>query len=135
VYLFEPGPNPEAEKRIEALRKTAMDMHAGETETSMLLAHRPDLAHLDCARAQSGEDQNRLSGLSDAYTAIWWYARFPNHYAGDGGPANRELGEAVLESEVEPLVRLLRAVKADGRTMELQQRFFDQSEAPSETPQ
>ncbi len=135
VYLFAPNPNPEADKRIQALHKSGLDMHAGEGETSTMLAHRPDLVQLERADDQSGYDQDRLAGLSDAYTAIWWYARFPNHYAGDGAKASRELGEAVIESEVEPLVRLLRAVKDDRRTMELQQRFFDQSEAPSHTPQ
>ncbi len=135
VFLYEAMPNEETDKRIAALRKTPMDMHAGETETSTMMAIRPDLAHPERAGMQSGADQNRLAALSDAYTGIWWYARFPNHYAGDGSPANRELGEVLLTAEVEPLVRLLRAVKKDEATLKLQERFFGEAAAPLATPQ
>ena len=120
---------------MKALRKTAVDMHAGEVETSMVLAHRPDIAHPERAREQSGADQARLEGLEDAYTAIWWYARFPNHYAGDGSPATTELGNLVLDREAESLAAMIRAVKADTRVLELQKRFFDESETPLRSPQ
>src|SRR5580692_11285181 len=43
--------------------KTKIDMHAGEAETSMMLAARPDLVHMDRAGDESGADQKRLSGL------------------------------------------------------------------------
>src|ERR1700733_13521870 len=69
--------------------KTPMDMHAGETETAHMLTARPDLVHQDRAAQQSGADQKR-DPLPDAvYTGIWWYARFPNHYAGDGAVATK----------------------------------------------
>jgi len=58
-------------------------MHAGERETSSLLYLRPDLVKMDRATEESGENQKRLA-LPDIYTAIWWYAAFPNHYAGEG---------------------------------------------------
>jgi creatinine amidohydrolase len=135
VYLFQPSGDAEADPRVKALRKTAVDMHAGEVETSMVLAHRPDLAHPERAGEQSGADRARLEGLKEAYTAIWWYARFPNHYAGDGSPATAELGNLVLDHEAEQLAALVRAVKADTRVLELQQRFFGESEAPMRTPQ
>jgi creatinine amidohydrolase len=135
VYLFQPSGDPEADPRVKALRKSAMDMHAGEVETSTVLAHRPDLAHPERAHDQSGADQARLAGLKDAYTAIWWYARFPNHYAGDGTTANAELGNIVLDLEAEQLAAMIRAVKADTRVLELQNRFFDEAEKPRETPQ
>ena len=112
-----------------------MDMHAGEVETSTMLAHRPDLAHPERARDQSGADQARLEGLKDAYTAIWWYARFPNHYAGDGSTATAELGNIVLDLEADQLAAMIRAVKADTRALELQNRFFDAAEKPLQTPQ
>jgi creatinine amidohydrolase len=35
------------------------------------------------ASNESGVNQHRLS-IPDVYTAIWWYADHPNHYAGDG---------------------------------------------------
>jgi creatinine amidohydrolase len=135
VYLFQPAGDPTAEPAIQSQRKTGMDMHAGELETSTMLTHRPDLVHTERAGQQSGADQNRLGALPDTYTAIWWYARFPNHYAGDGGPANVELGEAVIAAELKRLVAMIRAVKADTKVLELQQRFFDQADRPLQTPQ
>ena len=135
IYLFQPSGDPEADPRVKALRKTPVDMHAGEIETSTVLAHRPDIAHPERAREQSGSDQARLEGLQDAYTAIWWYARFPNHYAGDGSPATAELGNIVLDREADQLAAMIRAVKADTRVLELQDRFFSQAEKPLQTPQ
>ena len=70
VYLFQPSRDAEADPRVKARRKTPVDLHAGEVETSMVLAHRPDLAHPERAGDQSGADQARLEGLKDAYTAI-----------------------------------------------------------------
>jgi creatinine amidohydrolase len=135
VYLFQPSDDPAFEARVKSLMKTPADMHAGEMETSTMLAHRPDIAHPERAKDQSGADQARLSGLKDAYTAIWWYARFANHYAGDGSPANPELGNLVLDHEAEQLAAMVRAVKADTKALELQQRFFDEAEKPLQTPQ
>src|SRR5207249_2034641 len=71
----------------------ATDMHAGESETSMSMIARPDLVHLDRAAQESGADQARVKLPEGLYTGIWWYARFPNHYAGEGAAATRELGE------------------------------------------
>jgi creatinine amidohydrolase len=135
LYLFQPETDPESAAEVQKLRKTSMDMHAGEVETSTMMAHRPDLAHVERAHDQSGADQARLAGLSDTYTAIWWYARFPNHYAGDAGPANRELGEKVVAAHAAQLARMIKAVKADTRVLELQNRFYGEAEAPLKTPQ
>jgi len=63
--------------------------------------------------------------LPDLYTAIWWYAAFPNHYAGEGAKASRELGQTMVEYRIASLARALRTVKADTKTLELQNEFFD----------
>ena len=60
--------------------KSKIDMHAGETETSLMLVARPDLVHMDRATEESGADQKRLALPGAVYTGIWWYARFPNHF-------------------------------------------------------
>ncbi|RPH38261.1 MAG: creatininase family protein [Planctomycetota bacterium] len=135
VYLFQPSDDPAFEARVKALMKTPADMHAGEMETSMVLAHRPDIAHPERARDQSGADQARLPGPKYAYTGIWWYARFPNHYAGEGSPATAELGNLVLDHEAEQLAAMIRSVKADTKALELQNRFYDEAKAPLKTPQ
>ncbi len=134
-YVWTPLRDETFEQKIAALRKTKGDDHAGETETAVMLAHRPDLVHLDKATQQSGEDLLRLRHLPDAYTGIWWYAKFPNHYAGDGSPSTRQLGQLILDHEVEQLVEMIRAVKADSMVMKLQQQFFDESEHPLDNRQ
>jgi creatinine amidohydrolase len=127
VYFFEPEWDAAFEEKQKALRKTdpATDLHAGENESSALLYLRPDLVQLNRAPEESGEDQKRMPALPGLYTAIWWYARFPNHYAGEGAGATRELGQALTEHRVSALVKALRAVKADEQTPRLQREYFD----------
>jgi len=134
VILYQPASDPEEAAEIQSLRKTPMDMHGGEVETSTMLAHRPDLVRMPRAGEQSGADQARLD-LKDGYTAIWWYARFPNHYAGDAAPATRELGEKIVAARAQHLAAFVRTVKADTKVLELQKQFFDQADAPLKTPQ
>jgi creatinine amidohydrolase len=133
VYLFDPAFDQATEARLAKLRKTTLDGHAGEEETSVMLAHHPDLVHLDKAGAESGEDVKRLAGLKYAYTGIWWYASQPNHYRGDGSAGNKEFGQALLEAETGLLVEMIRSVKKDTVTLELQKRFFDDAAKPLET--
>src|SRR5580700_5994732 len=92
-------------------RKTSMDMHAGESETSKMMISRPDLVHLDRAGSESGADQARLKLPRTLYTAIWWYARFPNHYSGDGSAATQELGAQEMNGWISAIVDAIRAVK------------------------
>ena len=108
----------------------ATDMHAGESETSMSMIARPDLVHLDRALQESGGDQARLKLPSSLYTGIWWYARFPNHYAGEGAVASRELGEFEAKTWINAIVQAIRAVKADEESMRLQKEFYERSKHP-----
>jgi creatinine amidohydrolase len=115
--------------------KTSMDMHAGEKETSNTLVSRPDLVHLDRAGTESGADLARLKLPDNLYTAIWWYARFPNHYAGDGSPANRALGEYQMKAWIGGIVEAIKAVKADQTSLQLQNEFFEKAKHPLDTKQ
>lgn len=135
VMIFTPPRDPENDSKIRQMRKTTMEMHAGEGETSTMMAHHPALAHPERAKQQSGEDQARLKGIEGVYTAIWWYARFPNHYAGDGSPATSALGEAMIQAQVAQLVNVLKQVKGDDRILELQERFYSEAEKPLATGQ
>ena len=112
------------------------DMHAGESETSVSMIARPDLVHLDRARQESGADQGRLKGLPEGlYTGIWWYARFPNHYAGEGAVASRELGDFEAKTWIATIVQAIKAVKADSESLRLQNEFYERSKDPLKTPQ
>jgi creatinine amidohydrolase len=113
----------------------ATDMHAGESETSMSMIARPDLVHLDRATQESGADQGRVKLPDGVYTGIWWYARFPNHYAGEGGVASRELGEFEAKTWINGVVTAVKAVKADQESLRLQNQFYEQSRHPLDTRQ
>ena len=106
------------------------DMHAGESETSMSMVARPDLVHLDRATKESGADQARVKLPDGLYTGIWWYARFPNHYAGEGAVASRELGEFEAKTWIDAIVQTIRAVKADQESLRLQNEFYERSKNP-----
>jgi creatinine amidohydrolase len=113
--------------------KTTTDMHAGENETSDSLYIRPDLVHMDRAATESGADQARQHLPSTLYTGIWWYARFPNHYSGEGAAATKELGQYNVNYWVQSLVTAIKAVKADNTSLQLQNEFYEKSKHPLDT--
>jgi creatinine amidohydrolase len=115
--------------------KTPFDMHGGEVETSNMLIARPDLVHQERAGQQSGADLHRQSLPETVYTGIWWYARFPNHYAGDASAANKELGEFDQKEWSRQIAAALKAIKADDASLKLQNQFFDDAQHPLETKQ
>jgi creatinine amidohydrolase len=114
-------------------KSTGPDAHAGENETSNMLVARPDLVHLDRAASESGADQKHVSLPEGLYTGIWWYARFPNHYAGDGSVATKELGEWNMKGWIDTIVEDIRAVKADDASLKLQNEFYEKSKHPLDT--
>jgi len=118
-----------------AKKSSGPDMHAGESETSKMLVARPDLVHMDRANQESGADQARLKLPEDLYTAIWWYARFPNHYSGEGAAATKERGEYEMTKWEDVIVDSIRAVKADDTSLRLQNEFFEKAKHPLDTPQ
>jgi creatinine amidohydrolase len=115
--------------------KTPFDMHAGEVETSDMLIARPDLVHQDRANQQSGADQHRQKLPGSVYTGIWWYARFPNHYAGDASAANKELGEFEQKEWSRQIAEAIKAIKADDESLKLQNQFFEDAKHPLDTKQ
>jgi len=116
-----------------AKKSTGIDYHAGENETSNTMVSRADLVHLDRATGESGTDQKRISLPEDVYTGIWWYARFPNHYSGDGSVATRELGEWNMNNWISAVVEAIRAAKADDQSLKLQNEFYEKSKHPLDT--
>jgi creatinine amidohydrolase len=115
--------------------KTKVDMHAGETETSLMLIARPDLVHLDRATEESGADQKRQSLPDSVYTGIWWYARFPNHYSGEGAAGNKELGAFDQKEWSHQIAEAIKAIKADNESLRLQNQLFEDAQHPLDTKQ
>jgi creatinine amidohydrolase len=122
----------EATKKVGG-EKNGPDWHAGESETSNVLVTHPNLVHMDRANNESGADQRRLKLPENVYTGIWWYARFPNHYSGDGSAATKEQGEADIESWINTVVRAIKAIKADEESLKLQNEFYEKSSHPLDT--
>jgi creatinine amidohydrolase len=117
------------------VKKDHVDMHAGETETSTMMISHPELVYLDRAGAESGADQNHVHLPEDLYTGIWWYAKFPDHYSGDGTVATKELGQFVMNAWINAITEAIRAVKADDASLKLQNEFYEKSKHPLETKQ
>jgi creatinine amidohydrolase len=116
-------------------KKTSVDQHAGESETSKMMISHPDLVQQDRAASESGADQHRENLPDGVYTGIWWYARFPDHYAGDGSAATRELGEYQMNWWIESIAKAIVAIKADEVSLKLQNEFNEKSTHPLDTKQ
>jgi len=130
VVLFRPEENPKYKSEIESLKKAKLDGHAGEEETSMMYFIAPSLVDTEALRNESGLDQNRLDKLPYGYTGIWWYAKFPNHFASDVNPNNKKLGELLVKSDADELAGLIKYLKTDKTIQQLQEEFFKKANNP-----
>jgi creatinine amidohydrolase len=127
VYIAEQVYSPEDEAAIRAQWETTVDGHAGEKETSALLAIRPDLVQSAAMPADGeGLPLGRLQHLRDLNmdVGVWWYADHPSHYRGDGLPATPEKGNLWIEARARGLAKAIRAIKDDTETTRLQDEFF-----------
>jgi len=118
-----------------AKKSTGIDYHAGENESSNTLYTHAELTHIDRAKRESGADQKRQNLPEFLYTGIWWYARFPDHYSGDGSVATKELGEWNVQGWISTIVEAIRAVKADEASLQIQNEFYEKSKHPLDTKQ
>ena len=135
LVFFQPSESPETSKKIAALRQTNTGGHADEMETSMMRYIRPDLVQTERAGTESGKSQERLAELPFQYTGIWWYANYPNHYAGDATKSSPELGKVIVESDASQLVQLIKILKHSNRIEDLQNKFYKDSADPLHTAQ
>jgi creatinine amidohydrolase len=111
--------------------RPGVDGHAGEGEIANVMASRPDLAHPERSSSESGADLNRLELPEGVYTGIWWYAKFPNHYAGDSAGATATRGQALTSATAVRIANALRAIKRDETGLRLQKEFFDKTANPT----
>ena len=83
--------------------------HAGETETSMIMAMRPDLVRIDQIDPDGQDARNQPPGASI-------YRRFDQRtkHGGVGDPttASAEKGEQMLEASAKELVELIRSIRS-----------------------
>lgn len=123
LYLFNHQPDEEEERARRSIVESEVHGHACECETSVSLANHAELVHMD--RVQPGtRPLGRLRHVPGAYSGIWWYADYPDHYAGDAATATAEKGLKLREMQVNALARFIKAVKEDTVTAELEKEFF-----------
>ena len=130
VVLFQGGPDEAMDQQIKNLKKAKLDGHAGEEETSMMYFIRPDLVDTEAMGMESGLNQGRLDLMPHAFAGINWYARYPNHFAGDLLQANRDLGELLVSRDAVQLAELIRYLKSSNRVEELHNEFYLRAEDP-----
>jgi len=136
LYWFRPEGSSDVDEKAEALTMhDPLDEHAGNSETSEMLAAQPNKVHADRAGDQSGANLERMKNLEYVYSGIWWYAQYPNHYGGDGSKANAEAGEMWINHTVDQLVEMIKLVKADTSVPSLQKQFFNEAKDPLKTKQ
>lgn len=102
------------------------DEHAGEGETSVMLAIAPELVDRATLPTDEGLSLDRLAHLDAVRlsTAIGWYADFPHHYSGQGEFGTAEKGDFILAARARTMARTIRAVKDDATAPALQAEFF-----------
>jgi creatinine amidohydrolase len=130
VVLFRPEPNPVNQKEIESLKKATLDGHGGEEETSMMYYINPELVDQAALKNESGLDQDKLRKLPYGYTGIWWYSKFPNHFASDINTPNKKLGKLLIESDAGELAQLIKFLKGDSTIQQLQDQFYQKAQNP-----
>lgn len=130
VVMFRPESDSVNAAEIKSLKKARLDGHAGEEETSMIFYINPKLVDQEALKNESGLDQDRLSKLPFGYTGIWWYARYPNHFASDINTPNKRLGELLIVSDAGQLAELIKFLKKDNTIQQLQEEFFKKAENP-----
>jgi creatinine amidohydrolase len=127
VYITETVLGVEDAEAVRAQWETTVDGHAGEKETSAILAIRPDLVKSETMPTNGeGMPLERLKHLRDLNidVGVWWYADHPSHYRGDGIPATVEKGNFWLDARARGLAKSIRAIKDDTETKRLQDEFF-----------
>jgi creatinine amidohydrolase len=130
--MFRPGNEPVNAAEIKSLKKAKLDGHAGEEETSMMYYINPAFVDGDALKSESGLDQDRLSKLPFGYTGIWWYAKYPNHFASDVNTPNKRLGELLIDSDAGQLAELIKFLKKDNTIQQLQDEFFKKAQNPAQ---
>jgi len=127
VYYYDPQPDKEFLESYLKIRKTPIegDEHAGERETSSMLAIRPDLVKMERAKDEDSTDQHRQADLPNLWTSVSWYSRFPHHYAGAGAAASVEEGKMLVDHATTMLVKALREVKDDQVTPKIQEENYN----------
>ncbi len=128
VFSAEAGLATEEERKLACRLLGTDDLggHAGNSETSRVLAIDPSLVKMEDVDVENIESKGRLDHLKNVYTAIGWYANHPAHFAGEPFRATAEAGREILKTIISRVAGVIRDVKNDTKALELQREFFSQ---------
>ena len=101
--------------------------HADEMETSLMLALRPELVKMKDL-AEPAPALERLAHIPNVMTAMNWYANYPEHYAGNAVDATEEKGRFLVDGFVNQIAAIIKSVKEDRVTRQLEDEFFSAQE-------
>ena len=93
------SPSAERRKQIDAMLTPGKSGHAGETETSEMLAMFPELVDGDAVGGRTAEPTGRLSHLPPGNVVGAWYSAYPDHYCGDATLASIACLELIGQME------------------------------------
>ncbi len=122
--FYDANVSDEARARLKQVWDSAGGEHADEDETSLMMAHRPDLVKMEALGGQVAEPLGRLKHIKPGQTPFDWYADYPEHYAGDARKSSPEKGKVFAEAMFDGLARFIRTVKNDTAVAELSDEFF-----------
>ena len=125
VYMYTGELSLERRQEWDALLESSEHGHACECESSVLMASYPHLVDISMVSPEPGSALHRLDHLPANFSGIWWYADYPQHYAGDARTASVEKGLRLRQIKVDALVEYIRAVKADQAVPTLEKEFFE----------
>jgi creatinine amidohydrolase len=120
------------DEEISELKKMTGDIdfgdHAGNLETSSIMAIAPELVKMDRFEEAGLKNYGRLNHITNAYTGISWYADHPTHFAGDVSSLSLEVGKKSLELVINRVADTIKIIKEDRATLQLQDEFYSKSE-------
>jgi len=93
----------------------------------MVLGIHPELVKMDRVPERPARPLGRMESLPPTYTGSWWYADYPDHYAGDAHAASIEKGQFLVNTMAESLAAYIAAVKTDTLVPALENEFFQRA--------
>jgi len=127
LYVQKEWLTADRKERWNQLLESGPHGHACEWETSITLASYPELVKMDRVPSTPALPKKRMQDLPPVHAGIWWYADYPDHYAGDARTATDAKGEFLRMLLVDTLAEFIAAVKQDHVVPSLEKEFFERT--------
>jgi creatinine amidohydrolase len=113
--------------------KPGVDGHGGEERISAMLAYYPDLVHLDRAHDEPTTvgHGTATEGQAPKHIGSGFMDSLPTGYDGDAAGATATRGKALVQYCVDRLVKVIKDVKSDNTTPNVEKDFSKVRETPA----